>query len=490
MAPRHVAAYALLALTLARLAVAALAPLSPDEAYYWVWSRALAAGYPDHPPMVALWIRAGCLLAGQTPLGVRLLAPLAAAAGSLLLARTAEDLLPGRHAGIAAAALLNATLLFGIGAVTMTPDTPLLFFWVAAMWAAGRLLTTGRPGWWLVAGAAAGLALDSKYTAALLPVGVLLWLVAVPRLRPWLARPWPWLAAALALALFSPVIVWNAGHGWVSLLRQGGRTGAWQPARTVQFLTELAAGQIGLATPILAVLFASGVVAAIRRAGHGEPGPALLAGLVVPAGLVFAEHALGDRVQANWPSVMYPALAIAAASLGGRWVAWRRPGIALGLTLTAAVWVQAVAAPAALPMAVDPTLMRLGGWPGLAAQVAAAQARTGAAYVVSDNYGISAILAWTLPPRIPVMGADPRWSLFRLPDARAAIAGSPGLLVRSARRADPPDPADWATLTPVGQAVRARHGMVAERYILYRVTGRHHGRAGAVPVARLPSRRR
>jgi len=38
-----------------RLVVAASIPLVPDEAYYWVWSRALAPGYPDHPPMVALW---------------------------------------------------------------------------------------------------------------------------------------------------------------------------------------------------------------------------------------------------------------------------------------------------------------------------------------------------------------------------------------------------------------------------------------------------
>ncbi|MBC7802174.1 MAG: UDP-phosphomannose--protein mannosyltransferase, partial [Gemmatimonadaceae bacterium] len=85
---------ALLALTLIRLLVAAMTPLSGDEAYYWVWSRALAPGYLDHPPMVALWIGAGTWLAGDTALGVRLLAPISAAAGSLLLARVAEDLFP------------------------------------------------------------------------------------------------------------------------------------------------------------------------------------------------------------------------------------------------------------------------------------------------------------------------------------------------------------------------------------------------------------
>ncbi len=66
---------ALIALTLLRLVVAASVPLAPDEAYYWVWSRALAAGYPDHPPMVALWIRIGTTLAGDSALGVRLLGP-------------------------------------------------------------------------------------------------------------------------------------------------------------------------------------------------------------------------------------------------------------------------------------------------------------------------------------------------------------------------------------------------------------------------------
>jgi len=40
-----------------RLVFAALIPIFPDEAYYWDWSRHLAAGYFDHPPMIALLIR-------------------------------------------------------------------------------------------------------------------------------------------------------------------------------------------------------------------------------------------------------------------------------------------------------------------------------------------------------------------------------------------------------------------------------------------------
>ena len=89
-----------MALTLLRLLVGATAPLSPDEAYYWVWSRAIQPGYLDHPPMVALWIRAGTALAGQGALGIRLLAPLAASLGTLLLMHAASDLFPSRRVAL------------------------------------------------------------------------------------------------------------------------------------------------------------------------------------------------------------------------------------------------------------------------------------------------------------------------------------------------------------------------------------------------------
>src|ERR1700744_485299 len=89
----------LLALTLVRLGVAAVAPLVPDEAYYWVWSHALAPGYLDHPPMVALWIRAGTCMAGQTALGVRLLGPLGTLVASALLWDAGRVLFPDRNAG-------------------------------------------------------------------------------------------------------------------------------------------------------------------------------------------------------------------------------------------------------------------------------------------------------------------------------------------------------------------------------------------------------
>ena len=81
------------------LVLAAILPLSPDEAYYWVWSRDMQPGYLDHPPMVAIFIWLGTAMAGESALGVRLLGPVSLFIGSLMLARTAEDLFPGRGAG-------------------------------------------------------------------------------------------------------------------------------------------------------------------------------------------------------------------------------------------------------------------------------------------------------------------------------------------------------------------------------------------------------
>lgn len=464
---------ALAALTLLRLAVAALTPLSPDEAYYWTWSRALAPGYLDHPPMIALWVRLGTMIAGDTPLGVRLLAPLAAAAGTLLLMDAARTLFPGTRTATRAAILLNATLILGAGAVTMTPDTPLLLFWTAALAALARtaLARTAAAGpWWLAVGLASGLALDSKYTAALLGLGIAFWLLT-PAMRPHLRTPWPWLGGLLAALLTTPVIAWNATHGWASFAKQGGRTADWHPARAAQFLAELLAGQAALATPLLFVLFILATITAARR--WRTPAWSLLAALIFPGTALFLQHAIGDRVQPNWPAILYPAAALAAAAAPRRW--W--PGAAtLGAALTAAAYLQATAQ-FPLPKFLDPTA-RLAGWPVLAQ--AAAHTTPNPAFLASEEYGQASLLAFA-GPGPPILGADPRWTLVDLPQSAPT---APGLLLLSPRR-QAPNPALWTTADLVATLPRTRDGLELETYRLYRVTPR----PGA-PLARLPDPRR
>lgn len=472
----------LAALTLLRLAVAATLPLSPDESYYWIWSRALAPGYLDHPPMVAAWIWLGTALAGQTALGVRLLAPFAALVGSLLLARAAEALFPGRGAGLPAAALLNATLLLGVGSVTMTPDTPLILFWTAAVWAVASAHRTGQGWWWLLAGGFAGGALLSKYTAALLGVGFGLWLLLVPAVRrTWLRTPWPWAGGLVAVALFAPVVAWNAAHGWASFAKQGGRVGDWQPLRAAQFLGELLVGQVGLATPVVLAVCAAGAWTALRRCRSGDPGWALSAATTWPGVLVFAQHALGDRVQANWLAVLYPGAAIAAGAAGVRY--WKLAALS-GLVLTGAAYAQATLAVLPLPRPADPALIRLAGWDRLTAETDAARRSTGAAWIAAEEYGLASELAWHAGAAgTPVIGAEPRrWSLFDLPAPGDALPVEPGIVIQSTRRREPPDPALWTDVEPLGELLRGRDGVEAERYRLYRA--RLRGRGGATLLPR------
>ncbi len=461
---------ALALLTLLRLLVAGSSPLSPDEAYYWTWSHALATGYLDHPPMTALWIRAGTLLCGDTALGARLLSPLSAGLGSLLLAAACMDLLDGplelrRRRALAAVVLLNATLLLGVGAVTITPDTPLLFFWTAALAALGRLIATRRGAWWLAAGVAIGLALDSKYTVVLPGGGLALWLIATREGRLWLHTPWPWSAALVALLLFTPVLSWNAWHGWASFLKQGGRTGDWHPLHAVRYLGELLGGQVGLATPFIFILFVRGMARIARNPVSGPPGRSLLIFVTLPAALVFVQHALGDRVQANWPGLLYPACAIAAASLDWR---WKAPAV-FGLLLTLLVYAQSVAAPFPLPRALDVTLVRLAGWQALATEVAARAAADGDGMILADEYGLGSELAFALPGRA-IVAVEPRWGLFALP--HPDLSGRSLLLLRTARRRDPPDRRLFSDSVPIGELRRGRSGHVAETYRLYRVTVR------------------
>jgi hypothetical protein len=288
----------------------------------------------------------------------------------------------------------------------------------------------------------------------------------------------------LGAAVFLPVLAWNADHGWASFIRQGSRTVAWQPANAARFLGELIAGQFGLVTPLIFVLCVAGIVVAARRAWQTrEPVWTLLAALTLPATLLFLQHSLGDRVQGNWPAIIYPAAAIAAAGLQAP--LWRRlhmPAVVLGLVITLLAYQQASLALLPLPVGIDPIALRLAGWDTLAAQVEAVRQTTGAGFVAADQYGTAAELARSLPSGVTVVGAEPVWALFALP--AASIAGQTGILVRSVREGIAVDQAPWSSLAEVGRAERKTGATVVEAFRLYRVV-RSDNAAATVALPRV-----
>src|SRR5437588_9991750 len=184
---------AILALVALRLVAAAFTPITFDEAYYWMWSKHLAGGYYDHPPGVAAVIRLGTLVAGDTELGVRLVSVLLALPMSWAVFRAASILFGGVRVAATATILLNVTLMAAVGTVIVTPDAPLLVASSFVLFFLAKVLETGRGAWWLAVGAAVGTALLSKYTALFFGPAILIWVIAVPKLRRWLVSPWPYL---------------------------------------------------------------------------------------------------------------------------------------------------------------------------------------------------------------------------------------------------------------------------------------------------------
>jgi dolichol-phosphate mannosyltransferase len=199
-----------------------LPELLPEEAYYWNYAQHLDIGYLDHPPMVAWLIWLGTGLFGRGEFGVRIGAFTCWLVTAVFCFRLTRDLF-GKSAAFRAVLLLAVLpFFFGVG-FFMTPDAPLVASWAGALYFLQLALLRDRHlAWWGV-GACIGLGMLSKYTIALLVPAALVFMLIDRRARRWLLRPEPYAAALAAIVLFSPVLVWNANHGWASFFFQGAR---------------------------------------------------------------------------------------------------------------------------------------------------------------------------------------------------------------------------------------------------------------------------
>jgi len=214
---------AIIALVLVRGVVLAATPLSFDETYYWLWSKHLAAGYLDHPPLIAFLIRGGTAIFGDTSTGVRLVPWLLSLAATWAVWRAAAKMLKSRTAADLAALLFNLMPMIAIESGIATPDSPEISATAFVLLFLAEIAESGYGPWWIATGIAAGFALLAKYTGFFLGAGIILWLAVVPKQRRWFRSFWPYAGAAIALLMFLPVVLWNAEHGWISFARQFGR---------------------------------------------------------------------------------------------------------------------------------------------------------------------------------------------------------------------------------------------------------------------------
>jgi 4-amino-4-deoxy-L-arabinose transferase-like glycosyltransferase len=473
---------AIASLTVLRGIFAATIELRVDEAYYWTWSKESVISYLDHPPMVAWCVRLGTFLFGDTNFGVRFSGLVAMALIQLLLAdivwRTLRDF---RYVAIAVL-LPDATLAYGLLMAKAAPDTAQIAFALAMVWSLVRLTLSDNPRWWLLAGMFGGLALLSKYTTVLLLPAVLAYLLAPPGRMKRLSSPYPWLAGLIAVAMFAPVLYWNAVHDWVSFKFQLDRP-AQIEGWSLRFLLEFVGLQLALVGPLLPAVLIGTDMLAWRGWRSRDPISILLSTCVIFPLIFLVWRALDMRIGENWPLFVWP-FAFAGAVINLQ--QWRRDTPAAPLARSApAILAAATIAGYALVVAaqiyyiagsanylgeIDP-IGKEASFSRVVEVADETREKVGASWFATTDYRISAMLRWHLRDRVPVVQINER---NRYLDFKAGgpIPGPIGLYVMPE---DFGHRALWqqtgALLTPIASVDLSWRGIRYDTYSLQTVTG-------------------
>jgi 4-amino-4-deoxy-L-arabinose transferase-like glycosyltransferase len=441
--PAGFAAIALL-LSLPWLIVAGRLGLLPDESYYALWSMYPSSGYFDHSPGIAWIIAAGRWVLGEGALPIRIVTNLLGLVTLVALYRLGVLLLADARVGAMAGFFYAVSPAAAISFAVATPDGLSTSLWTLTLWAIAEFARGGRRSWWLAAGCFAGLGLLSKYTNIMLAPGILLYLLTGGERRRWLGLWQVWAAAGLALLLFTPVLLWNAQHGWISFGFQLGRssfTGEHGGPSLMPFLLFWVALALLLLPPAFG-LIAGGAVARLRKIAPEGLDLPLWTSLPIVA--FFAVHSFTNTANPNWLDPVFPPLMLAAGWAAVAMLGWSSAWagrllsalqIGLGALLLGVLAVSATLGE--IPFVGQRAVVSYGrGWEGLATELAAVARANGAGWIDTETYLLGSMIGYAAH----VAGADipveqsnqPHRYTYRpgLPPEAKAL---PHLLVREVR---------------------------------------------------------
>lgn len=396
-----------------RLLILALTPLElgPDEAQYWTWSQRFAFGYFTKPPMIAWLIDLTTSVCGDGEACIRSSAPLLHSGTAFFV------FLIGRHlygvgAGVAAATLFATLPAVWLSAILITTDVALLFFWAAALYAFLKMLTAPSLQWGAVLGASLGLGLLSKYSMgyALIGIALALWL---SRTNPRTLLHPGWLtAAALALLILAPNVIWNLENGFATVRHTASNANWGGNLFNLGKFAEFIGSQFGVFGPITMGLLIWGL---LTRQWTKAPlvfqrADLILMCFILPALSFIVLQAFISRANANWAAPVYVAAAplVAAWSLRALRPIWLQVGIGLNV-LAGVLFSIAVISPALVAaLGQENSVKRLRGWNehGSALVNMADPARF-TAILSDDREDIASLSYYARDRRIPLLAFVP-----------------------------------------------------------------------------------
>jgi hypothetical protein len=182
-----------------------------DELYFLAASDHLAAGYVDFAPLIAWLARGSRAILGESLHAIRLLPALAFAAEIALTGFLTLEL-GGKKCAvlIACVCVLIAPVILGNATrLSMNPLEPL--FWMGCVYFLLRAVNEEKPEHLLWCGILLGIGLENKHSTIFFLTALVLGLLCVSE-RKLLATKWFWLAAAVAVALALPNVLWQYAH--------------------------------------------------------------------------------------------------------------------------------------------------------------------------------------------------------------------------------------------------------------------------------------
>jgi 4-amino-4-deoxy-L-arabinose transferase-like glycosyltransferase len=344
----------MLLLTAVRMVIAANLGLTPDEAFLAEWAR-----HPGIASMEGGWTPAlltipGSSLLGPTPLGIRWLMPLTAAATTWVLYQLVRRATGDKQAAWAAC-LLNLTPAFNHAAIFLRPELPAVFLQLCGMAALWKALHRASSwDWhWALAGILFGLAFYSWPGTFWSLIATATLLAGARRWRRHIFRPGFWILLADAALFAWPIWHWNQQHAmagfhrWHELIR---------PSQTTNWLGPfflIAKWSLAL-TPLIFAATVWAIYRGLQRWNSSDAGRFFAAFSLVPfAGALAAS--LGGGHATNWIAPALPAL---CALTAWAWDDISPQNIARRQRLQ---WLSVLPAFILTPIAIEPDILRLAG---------------------------------------------------------------------------------------------------------------------------------